>query len=53
MKFSSRRTALDIKGQISTLEYMDAFSFSLVEIIYIYPMSGFGPKGISSVNKNG
>lgn len=53
MKFSSRRTALDTKGQISTLEYMDAFSFSLVETIYIYPMSGLGPKGISCVNKNG
>lgn len=53
MKFSSSRAALDTKGQLSTLEYMDAFSFSLVETVYIYPMSGFGPKGISYVNKNG
>lgn len=53
MKFSSRRTAMDTKGQISTLEYIDAFSFSLVGTIYIYPTSGLGPEGISCVNKNG
>lgn len=41
------------KGQISTLEHVHAFSYSLVKTTCIYPMSGPGPKGISSVNKNG
>lgn len=53
MKFSSKRNGMDTKGQISTLEYVDVFSFFLLGTIHNYSRSQFGPKGTSCVNRNG